>query len=166
MTQLNSPEDYFLNVLKPNNEAFFNNPSTFANALNLATSLFHFHEWIHAYARPGLEAHYGQTIASPGALWGIVEQANKNFGYIRDLSNASKHVMIDRKTSTSMSHIANTHIFSTGFGMGGFGQGRYGGGPNVVFDDGGAQISFDQCASDLFTYWKQLLQTLTGKVYL
>ena len=166
MTQLNSAEGYFLNVLTPNRDAFFENESTFVNALNFATSLYHFHDWLHDQHRAALEARFGQPLPKPWNLWAEVEKAGQNFGYIRDLANASKHVVIDRKTSTSMSHIANTHIVSTGYGMGGFGQGRYGGGPNVVFDDGGSQISFDQCASDLFAYWKNLLETLTGQAYL
>lgn len=65
-----------------------------------------------------------------------------------------------------MSHIANTHVVAVGFGQGGYGQGRYGGGPNVVFDDSGNQISFDVCAQELFDYWKTLLESLTGRVYL
>ena len=65
-----------------------------------------------------------------------------------------------------MSHIANTHVVAVGFGQGGYGQGRYGGGPNVVFDDSRNQISFDVCAQELFDYWKTLLESLTGRVYL
>jgi hypothetical protein len=169
MTQLNGAEDYFFQVINPNKEAFLSHPSTFSTALNFATSLFHFHEWLYEYFRPELEVQFGQTLSSPGVLWGLVEQAGQNFGYIRDITNASKHVAIgqgNHKASTGMSHIANTHIVSTGYGMGGYGQGRYGGAPSVVFDDGGAQISFDQCAADLFEYWKKLLESLTGKFYL
>ena len=28
------------------------------------------------------------------------------------------------------------------------------------------QISFDDCASQLFAYWKKLLEQLTGKLYI
>lgn len=41
----------------------------------------------------------------------------------------------------------------------------YGGGPNVVFNDGGDQISFDDCANQLYAYWKNLLQTLTKTIF-
>jgi hypothetical protein len=169
LIQLNCAEDYFLNVLRPNRDQFFSHPSSFVTALNLATSLFHFHEWLWAYHRSDLESHFGQPIQSPRVLWGIVENINPNFGYVRDLTNASKHVTIGQhghKTSTGMTHIANTHIITTGFGVGGYGQGRYGGGPDVVFDDAGSQISFDQCASDMFAFWKTLLETLTGQFYI
>ena len=60
-----------------------------------------------------------------------------------------------------MPHIANTHIVNTGYGQGVYGQARYGGGPSVVFDDGGSQISFDECARALFVYWECLVGKLT-----
>lgn len=63
-----------------------------------------------------------------------------------------------------MSHIANTHIVAIGYGQS-YGQ-AYGGGSKVVLDDAGSQISFDRCAQELFDYWEQLLQTLTGKIFL
>jgi hypothetical protein len=56
-----------------------------------------------------------------------------------------------------MTHIANTYILTTGFGEGAYGVGGYGGAPKVIFEDGGAQIDFDDCASALFNYWEALL---------
>lgn len=44
--RLTGAADYFGQVLKPNKEAFLEAPSTFASALNLAASLYHFHEWL------------------------------------------------------------------------------------------------------------------------
>jgi hypothetical protein len=162
-------EDYFLKVLKPNKEAFFATPSTFASALNLATSLFHFHEWLFGEFKTKLEAELGTTFHGKGSFWQAVENTNPKFGYMRDVTNASKHVAIGagpNRTSTGMTHIANVHIISIGYGEGGYGQGRFGGGPNVVVDDGGSQISFDVCATELFDYWKALLEKLTGQNYL
>lgn len=43
---LKGAKDYFVYVLEPNKESFFGAPSTFATALNLASTLFHFHEWL------------------------------------------------------------------------------------------------------------------------
>lgn len=166
---LSSAEDYFLSVVMPNHRAFFNAPSNFASAFNLATTLYHFHEWLFEQYKSELETHFGTTFSSKGKLWQAVEQTNSNFGYIRDVTNASKHVTIGgarhAQPSTGMTHIANTHIVSAAFGQGCYGQGRYGGGPNVVFEDAGKQISFDECASQLFAYWKSLLEKLTGKLY-
>src|SRR5690606_27306023 len=145
---------YFTKVLKPNKEAFFGGPSTFASAVNFATALYHFHEWLFHEFKPQLETEFKTTFSSKGAFWQTVQASDARFGYIRDVTNASKHVAIGGPghpaPSTGMTHIANTHIVSVGYGEGGYGQGRYGGGPNVVFDDAGNQISFDDCAQALF----------------
>jgi len=158
--------DYFRYVLKPNKEAFFGTSSTFASALNLATSLYHFHEWLFEEFKLQLDAEFGTTFGGKGAFWQAVEAENTLFGYIRDVTNASKHVKIDRRASTGMTHIANTYIItigSGGYGVGsGYGQTFYGGGPKVVFDDSGSQIGFDNCASALFTHWESLLTKLTS----
>jgi hypothetical protein len=165
---LSGCEDYFFKILKPNKNAFFETTSEFSSAINFATSLFHFHEWLFDEFKPALEQHYNTTFSTKGNFWKAVEVTNPNYCYIRDVTNASKHVKIggpgNAPTSTGMSHIANTHIVATGYGQS-YGQG-YGGGPKVVFDDAGNQISFDRCAQELFDYWEQLLQTLTGKIFL
>lgn len=165
---LSGCEDYFLNVLSPNKKSFFGSSSEFATAINFATSLFHFHEWLFDEYKSDLEREFGTTFAKKGDFWGAVQATNHNFGYIRDVTNASKHVKISGtgniKPSTGMSHIANTHIVAIGYGQS-YGQ-AYGGGSKVVFDDAGQQVSFDTCAQELFDYWQQLLQKLTGKLYL
>lgn len=166
---LASSEDYFLSVLKPNYDAFFGTSSTFASALNLAITLYHFHEWLFEEFKSQLETEFNRQFSAAGSFWKAVEQRDPKFGYIRDVTNASKHVRIGTpghpSTSTTMTHIANTHIVSSGWGVGGYGQGRFGGGPNVVFDEGGTLTSFDDCATALFTYWKSLLQQMTGQTY-
>jgi hypothetical protein len=164
---LNGSADYFAHVLKPNKEAFFGSPSTFAAAFNLATSLYHFHEWLFDEFKQQLETEFGETFRTKGAFWQVVEAADTRFGYVRDVTNASKHVKIGGRgvapPSTGMSHIANTHIITTGYGEGGYGSGRYGGGPSVVFDDSGSQISFDDCAAALFDYWESLLARVPAR---
>jgi hypothetical protein len=159
-TNLNCAAEYFARVVEPNKKAFFREPSTFANALNLATALYHFHEWLFHDFRSKLEAEFSATISSHGVFWHLVEATDKRFGYIRDVTNASKHVSIGgpgkAKPSTKMKHIANTHIVSIPYGGGGYGSGRHSG-PNVIFDERGTQISFDDCAKELFNYWNALL---------
>jgi hypothetical protein len=158
---LNSAAEYFTNVVKPNKDAFFSAPSTFANALNLATALFHFHEWLFDDFRSKLETEFGVTLSNHGAFWGAVQATDNRFGYIRDVTNASKHVSIGGpgkpKPSTGMMHIANTSILTTAYGEGAYGAGGYGGAPKVIFEDSGTQIDFDDCASALFNYWEVLL---------
>jgi hypothetical protein len=158
-TNLNSAGDYFAHVVKPNKDAFFGAPSTFAKALNLATALYHFHEWLFHGFRSKLEEEFGAKFSSHHDFWWAVQKTDTRFGYIRDVTNASKHVTIGErgKPSTGMTHIANTNIVATGYGGGGYGRGSYGGAPRVIFDDSGAEISFDDCANALFNYWDGLL---------
>jgi hypothetical protein len=161
-TNLSNAADYFAQVVRPNKDAFFGSPSTFANALNLATALYHFHEWLFDGFRSKLEAEFGTTFPSHNDFWRVVQATDTRFGYIRDVTNASKHVSIGRrgKPSTGMTHIANTYIISSGYGAGGYGTGGYGGAPKVIFEDSGSQISFDDCANALFNYWDALLSRL------
>ncbi len=158
--------DYFREVVIPNKEAFFGQTSTFAAALNLATALFHLHEWLHEGYRSQLEAHFSKSFGKASDFWLAVQATNTNFGYIRDVTNASKHVNIGKHPpSTGMRHIANTHLITAGYGQGGYGTGKFGGAPDIVFDDGGNQISFDDCATELFAYWETLMTQVTGFVY-
>lgn len=147
-------------------DTFFGEPSNFATAINLATSLFHLHEWLFDGFQSQLEQHFNAQFSGAGQFWKAVENTSPKFGYIRDVTNASKHVKIGRfPTLTGMSDMANTHLITTGYGQGGYGEGKYGGGPDVVLDNSGSKISFDDCAKELFAFWATLLQQLTGKVY-
>ena len=44
-------EKYFSEILEPQFNEFFNNPATLRCAFNLATALFHFHEWLYEFHR-------------------------------------------------------------------------------------------------------------------
>lgn len=158
---LQSPRDFFDHVTKPNFDDFFSQPSSFKNAFGLAMSLFNINEWVYEFNQPSVEQKYGKTFAKPWALWNEVERIVPEAAYIRDLSNASKHVRLHlhRHPSTDMSHIANTEIQIVGYGAGSFGAGRYDG-QSVVFQDNGQQIYFDDCAREVFNFWKALIDEL------
>ncbi|NUJ81167.1 hypothetical protein HUN39_14205 [Methylocystis sp. FS] len=164
--QLSDAGSYFEYVLKPNKEAFFGAPSNFASTVNLASSLFHFHEWMYKSFKSRLEAEFNTIFPTAGTFWGVVEGTDPRFGYIRDVANASKHVKIGEhgrpRPSTGAHHMANTHIVVLGYGQGGYGTGPYGGGLQVVVEDSGRLVSFDDCAQALFDYWDQLLRKLAG----
>lgn len=132
--------------------------------MNLATSLYHFHEWLYFDFRAKLENEFGASFGTAGTFWHAVEGKDTRFGYIRDVANASKHVRIGQPNkplpSTGMTHIANTVIVVTAYGHGAYGAGRYGGGPSVHFDDKGQLVSFDECAGALFRFWNDLLMKI------
>ena len=67
---LTGAEDYFLKVMKPNYDAYFGASSTFASAFNLATTLFHFHEWPFDQYKPQLEQNFNITFGQGPVLAG------------------------------------------------------------------------------------------------
>ena len=157
---LDSPRTYYAEVMKPGYDEFFASPSSFRTAFNLASSLFHFHEWLYEYSRTKLEAHFRKTLDSAGAFWATVEATNPRFCFIRDLSNASKHVRLTRRPSTRVSHVANIHIRIGTFQRGAFDP-RVFDTQGMVMKDGAREISFDACATELFDYWTRLLNDVS-----
>jgi hypothetical protein len=153
---LDNPRDFFDEVTRPNYEDFFNTPSSFKTAFSLAMSLFNLHEWIFIFNKDDVETKYGKKFTKPGELWEEVETQVPEAKFIRDLSNASKHVTLTIKPSTSMTHIANTEIQISSYGSSGYGQGRFSA-PSVVFHNSGDVIYLDDCAKKLFDFWESLV---------
>jgi hypothetical protein len=154
--RLDTVQKYFAEILEPEFREFFSKPSTFRNTVNLARSLFHFHEWMWRQCKAKLEAHFGKILGTPRSLWAEMEKVDPRFGYIRDVANASKHVVLDRQPSTSMTHIANTYIEQAVFQSNVFQSNVFQTG-GVKMQDGLDIVEFDKCAKALFNYWKELL---------
>ena len=113
MTTILSMDDAkasFTEVVKPSYDEFIDTQSTFRTAFNAATALFQMHEWVYEFNRSDLEKKYSTTFNSKGEFWGFVETLSLGGKYIRDLANASKHVRLTIRPSTSMTHIENTVI--------------------------------------------------------
>lgn len=157
---LDSPRDFFEEVTRPNYEEFFASPSSFRGAFSLVMGLFNINEWVFVYEKAAVETKFGKTFASSGALWEEIQNQVLEARFIRDLSNASKHVKLKIKPSTSMTHITNTEIqVSTHDGSLKYnGQGRHG--PSVVFHDRDGVIYLDDCARNLFKFWEDLINEL------
>jgi hypothetical protein len=153
---LDNPRDFFEEITRPSYVDFFGAPSSFRTTFSLAMSLFNLHEWVFEFNKADVETEFGKTFAKPGDLWQEVERQVPEAKFIRDLSNASKHVKLTIRPSTSMTHIANTEIQVTSYGAGGYGQGRYSA-PSVVFHDSGNVIYLDECARKLFAFWEILI---------
>jgi hypothetical protein len=158
--KLNNPRDFFEEITKPFFHDFFSQNSTFKNAFGLAMSLFNIHEWVFEFDKAKIETKYNQTFSGPGSFWKKVESLVPEAKYIRDLSNASKHVRLTIRPSTSMTHIANTSISISGWGNAGFDATRYGSQPTVTMADGTLDVSLDECAKKVFSYWETLIEEL------
>ena len=158
-TSLTDAKEYFEQIVIGNVDDFLRNPSTFRLAFNAASSLFHQHEWLFECKQSEIESKLGATFSKKGDFWQHVETLVPEAKYIRDLANASKHVKLTIRPSTSMTHIANTVIQSTGYGMGGYGMGRYGG-TNIKMKDDGGETSLDDCVQKLHSFWQELVSDM------
>lgn len=153
---MNSARMFYDLIVTPACKEFFDTQSSFRTMFNVATALFHMRDWLYVHNRTELEKHFQLTFASGSKLWHHIEQQESKAKYIRDVANASKHVVLTIRPSTTMTHIANTYIESSTYGAGGYGTGRYGA-PNAKMDDGGQPVSFDDCAMAVKRYWDELL---------
>jgi hypothetical protein len=158
---LDTSEKYFTDVLKPEYDSFFSAPASFRSAFNVARSLFHFHEWIYEDRKPELERHFGRTFANKGEFWGAVQSHHEAFGFIRDFANASKHVRLTLRPSTSMTHIANTAFQVLGWSSASRGTPRWGS-QSLQMKDGAANVSFDYCVEEMFKYWTSLREQMAS----
>ena len=156
---IDSAHKYYLEILKPQHEEFFAAPATLRGAFNLATALFHFHEWLYEFHKADLEAHFGTKLPTKGAFWARVESADSKFGYVRDLANASKHVRLTQRPSTDVHHVANTSFQVAAFDSASFDSSAFETG-GIKMKEGNAHISFDECAKGLFRYWSGLVHIL------
>ena len=78
---------------------------------------------------------FGRNSRGPGRSWEHIEKVQPKAKFIRDVANASKHVVIDENPSTSMSHRPTPQLPTAGFGEGGYGVGRYSA-PSVMMSEG------------------------------
>jgi hypothetical protein len=152
--RLDSARKYYSEILKPEYDDFFAAPATLRSAFRVAGALFHFRDWLFEFHRAELEAHFGTTLASAGALWIEVEKINGQFGFVRDVANASKHVRLKHHPSTSMTHVANTSLEVGAFDSAASDTAR------VKMKHGTVDVDFDECARALFRYWTELSQKI------
>jgi hypothetical protein len=140
---LDSVSKYYSEVLKPKYDEFFAAPATLRSAFNLARNLFHFHDWLFASHKAELQAHFGKTLLTAGEFWIAVEGIDARLGFIRDVANASKHVRLTKRPSTSVTHVANIFL-------------EVGDAARVKMKDNSRDVEFDDCARELFQYWTAL----------
>jgi hypothetical protein len=142
-------------------------PDDLRVAFHVANSLFHMHDWVwkthEAAARTSftftdrtgatVPVHDAQSFAN------ALEQQCADFGRIRGIANAAKHLEIRdvRPVANAPSHAANTAVQTTGFGQGGFGNGGFGGAPRVMLaGPNGNDMEFSNVAAAVYEMWIRL----------
>jgi hypothetical protein len=155
--RLEDAQAYYSAILKPQYDKFFAEEATLLSAFNLANALFHFHEWLFASHKAELAREFGaRTVKTHQAFWKKIQDEDNRFGFIRDVANSAKHMILTLRPSTSMTHIANTFLVVAASPptLGRAGQDR------VKMQDESTQVDFDDCAKKLFDRWTSLARAV------
>jgi hypothetical protein len=165
ITRLRNVADYWREIVVPDFDGYSRNPSDLRSALHAAISLFHLADWVFQSHEARVRATFtfkdkNNTTTKVGDGKGFanaLEQFENDFGRVRSVANAAKHLKCDRRPVTAAANnAANTFVQATGYGQGGYGQGPYGGSPRVVLEDGGSNLEFMDIAKNVFDMWETL----------
>jgi hypothetical protein len=159
--------DFWAGMLEPDYDAQLRDPASLRAALHAAISLFHMSDWVFHTHASGVRAAFtfrdaaglDQRVSSPATFANALEQRNQDFGRVRGICHAGKHLKLTdiRPVPSAPSHSANTRVQAIGFGAGGFGSGPYGLTPRVMLEGaGGADIEFARIAQSVHTMWIDL----------
>ncbi len=165
--QFKTVSDYWYGMVIPDCDAYSDDVADLRLALHSAVSLFHMHDWIFcthkSFVMTNFKYHKNgilQPVGSASQFADSLQQQNGNFGLVRGIANAGKHLQLNHvpNVANAPSHSANTRTQTTGFGQGGFGQGPFGGGPRVMLEVGGGNdIEYLTILNDVLAMWQNML---------
>jgi len=158
MTTIQTAREFFDEVVNYNMQQYKPQPGHLAATFNLANSLFCMHEWLWVVHNAQLESHYGRKFSDEKKFNIFVQDLCPSFKHIRDLANASKHVVL-KKPSTSAANISHTRAVKSVIGEAIIGVSKIGR-DVVAIDNGGQHVDFESCANDVHCFWGNLLKQL------
>jgi len=165
--RLRTSSDFWSQIVVPDYQQFLGNIADLRAALHVAISLCHMSDWVFHSHHVHVTSNFtfydkqgaSQAVSSAETFANSLEQSFPDFGRVRGIANAAKHLKLRatgiRPVSNAPSHAANTFVKSTGYGVGGYGQGPFGGGSRVVLE-GHNDLEFSQIASSVFFMWETL----------
>ncbi|MCX5496478.1 hypothetical protein OSH11_17360 [Kaistia dalseonensis] len=170
--QFTNAEEFWHGMVKPDYNEYLGQKASLRLALHLANSLFHMSDWVfHSHENDvrsayTLKGKAGQivAVACEKDFATALEQTCDDFGRIRGIANAGKHLKLApggiRPVQNAPSNAANTRSQSTGFGRGRYGTGPWGGTPRVILaDPNGNYLEFQSIAEKVYQMWEQELAT-------
>ncbi len=151
------PRQFFEDYVKPNYEAWRANQldvrlakNAVADANNMAARVF---------------MHWEKN--DPSKVYGVTSEGRyraeltarecRDFGLVRDVAEAHKHVELDR-APRQVTRSEQTTVGGMGYGEGGWSEGTYGGGPQLVITlDNGRKRALSAVLKDVIEMWARLL---------
>lgn len=156
VTPRNRAHEYFHTHVVPAMSDWRSNPDDIRFAMNAAVALNQMadHFW-HGFVSNDA----ARVFSAPNVKTFRNELAKKNndWGLVRDVAEAHKHVILERP-SRHVTSTGQTTVVPMGWGTSTYGTGPYGGTPSVVVTlDNGSKVHFSAVANRVFEMWQSLL---------
>ena len=167
-SQFATAGDFWSGMVLPDYQEHLRDLASLRAALHAAISLFHMSDWVFHTHESGVRAAFtfrdkagtNRPVSSPATFANALEQRNQDFGRLRGICHAGKHLVLTdiRPVLGAPSHSANTRSQSTGFGTGRFESGTYGVAPRVMLEGGAgtADMEFADIAKSVHKMWVDL----------
>ena len=158
--------NYWSEMVEPDYQDHLADLASLRRAWHSAVSLFHMADWVFHSHEASVRAAFQyrdkkgsvQSVSDPAAFANSLEQQNDDFGRIRGIANAAKHLKLKdvRPVEGAPSHAANTRVASTGWGEGPFGKGPFGGTPRVMLEADGGDLEYSDISKSVYDMWQHL----------
>jgi hypothetical protein len=134
--EFRTPGDFWFGMVEPDFAECEANKADLRAAFHAAISLFHIHDWVwetHSDAIRTLFTYkdrddWEHPVSSAGSFANALEQQYPDFGRIRGIANAVKHLELRdvRPVDNAARHATDTAVHVPGAGLGGYNVGNYG----------------------------------------
>lgn len=175
LKQLNTAADFWLEMVVPDCSDYLAAETNLRRALHASISLFHMSDWVfHTHevqVRTAFTFTDGNSnirpVATASEFAKALEQQNADFGRIRGIANAAKHLELTdiRPVPNAPSHAANTALQTEFVGAGGYncaggynqGGAAYGARPRgMLAGPNGNNMEFSNMLRSVYRMWETL----------
>lgn len=165
--QLTTSADYWIEIVEPDVSAYWRDKGNLRLALHAAIALFHMSDWVFHTHEDFVRTNFTfkdkagdiKPISSPATFANALEEQCNDFGRIRGIAHAAKHLQLHdiRPVPNAPSHAANTAVHESGFTRGIFDQGSFDSGRKVMLaGPNGNDMEFSAIAKTVYEMWQTL----------
>ena len=152
--RIETAAEFLTQMVLPDYEELLRNPTDLRKAFHLATSLFQLRDWV--FLEFG-----SQRWASVEQLQQFLQNKCTDFGLIRDVSNASKHLRLTSPSTpaTGVTWAGDTFATLVATGLALSSARHYQGGSDILIAvDSGVPVRFAKVAENVIKMWQQLFK--------
>lgn len=177
--QFNTAADFWLGMVVPDYNDYLAEETNLRRALHASISIFHMSDWVFHSHKAEVTSTFNfadkgkvSPVSEEQHFYTALEQKNDDFGRIRGVANAAKHLELRPKSvrpvPNAPSHAANTALQTEFVGAGGYncagaynhGGIAYGASPRIMLaGPNGNDMEFSIILRNVFTMWENLKTT-------